>query len=332
MPIVVARFPPPAVPFEDREDVTSVLVPVALTASHIVSITANGVALPEDGTPAWAGGTTYAAGARVHSAATHRVYESVKDGNLAHDPADPTNRVTATGAPTWWVDIGPTNRWAMFDSFISSQTAAASPLVITMRPGAFNGIALFLIEADGLAVTVRSSPGGTLIYSQTDTLEGSEPPDYYEYFFQGSKPRTQFTATGLDAYSASEIQITLTKQTGPVKLGMLVVGDLRALGVPERGVRVSPKTYSYIADDAFGNTRIVRRPSATGITIPVRVEHGDADIVIQTVQDLLDVPVAVIGSNDLFHTKLSTFGLISGDMDYSTWPHRMLNLTVKGFI
>lgn len=318
---------------DDSLDITSILVPTTITAAMITSVTANGVALPEDSAPLWSSGTTYAAGSRVHSLDTHRVYESVKAGNVAHDPTDITNQFNASGVPTWWINVGPTNKWAMLDGLISSKTAGASPLVITLAPGAFNGFALFGIDADAIEIEVLDSPTGDPIYTTGGavTLDGSLPPDYYEYFFDPAKPQTQFIATGLQPYGSAQIKITLHKATGPAKLGMVTLGDLRSLGVPERGTRVTPRSYSYIAEDAYGNNTIKRRPSAVGLSIPVKVAYEDADVVLEIIQDLLDVPVAVIGSTAMYHNKLSTFGLVSGEMDYSTFPERTLNLTVKGF-
>lgn len=316
----------------ESSDYASVLVPVQITSNMVVSVTSNGVELPEDPSTAWAAGTTYAIGQRAHSAVTHRVYESLKAGNIGHDPTDLTNQTTATGVGTWWIDIGPTNKWAMFDGLISSQTVANSPMVIKLRPGSFDSFAIFKMQAGAIRTTVDDAPGGNRIYDYDSALEGSSPGDYYEHFFETFVPRREYVVTGLEPYGLSELTLTISAGNGQVKLGMLALGIEKILGAPERGTRVSPKTYSYIAEDAYGNTIIKRRASAMGISIPIKVALEDADDVLQIVQDLLDVPVAVIGSRDVFHAKMSTFGLISGDMDYSTWPDRTLNLTVKGFI
>lgn len=322
--------------WDEDDDFTSILMPLEITDAAIIALTAGGVALGEDvaANPAWVAGTTYTEGQTVHSPVTHRVYESLKGGNVGKDPTKPANQFNATGTPTWWVDIGPTNRRAMFDGLISTPTAGASPLTVTLRAGAFNGFALFGLDGDTISIEARSAPGGTVIYTTGGDipLEGSMPADYYDYFFAPFKPLTQFTATGIEPYSSAEITITVKKGTGDAKIGMVALGDVKPLGVPQRGVRVAPRTYSYIADDAYGNTTIKRRPSATGLSIPVTVKYEDADDVVQTIQNILDVPVAVIGSIAQYHVKLSTFGLVSGDMDYSTYPERTLNLSVKGFI
>jgi hypothetical protein len=322
-------------PFNDVPDLASVLVPIDLmnTAGAINAITANGVSLAEDTTGAWNSGTTYATGQQAHSPITHRVYESLKDNNTNHDPTVLANRTTATGVGTWWLDIGPTNRFAMFDTLISSQTSGASPLVVTLRPGPFNGFALFGLDGDTIAAEVRDAPGGNVIYTTGGDvpLEGSMPADYYEYFFTPFKPQTQFVEDGLQPYGSAEIKVTIKKGTGNAKIGMFSIGDLKPLGIPESNSSFEPRTYSYISEDAFGNTTIKKRPSAVNLSLQIKVAIEDVDDIDQTVQNLLGTPVAVVGSNAQFHTKLSTFGLVSGRMDYSTYPDRTLQLTVKGF-
>jgi hypothetical protein len=318
----------------DSEDITSILVPVEITPAMVTSLTANGVSVPEDASAAWSSATTYAAGARVHNATTHRIYESLVGSNTNHDPTDITNQFNASGVPTWWVDIGPTNRTAAFDTLISTPTSGASPLVFTIRPGAHNGVALYGLDGDTISIVDKSAPGGAVTYTTGGDvpLEGSAPADYYEYFFEAFKPKTDFLVTGIDPYGASELVITIKKTTGSAKAGMIVVGDLKPIGAPERGSRAMPRTLAYIADDPYGNTVIKRRPSAKNLSLPLKVALEDVDDVLHTIENILDVPVAVIGSTAQYHTKLSTFGLVSGEMDYSTYPDRTLNMTVKGFI
>lgn len=315
----------------DSDDIASVLVPVNIRDAQIAAMTAGGVALPEDANPMWVSTSTYAIGDRVYSPATHRVYESLKASNAGKDPTDPINRTTATGVGTWWYDLAPTNKYAMFDGLINTKTVAASPFVITLRPGAFNGMGMLGIEADSVVVTTKDAPGGTVINTYEDDLEGSAPADYYEYFFAPFKPQTQFIVTGVEPYSSSEVTITMTKATGPVKVGMYAIGTLKPLGATERGAIAEPKSYDYYDEDAYGNVKVVRRPSATGLSLPIKLDLEDADSVLETVQGLLGVPVLVIGSTAQFHTRLTTFGLISGRMDYSEYPYRVLNLTVKGY-
>lgn len=322
-------------PFDDDLDVASILVPVDAvnTPGVIASITAGGVELPEDPNPAWAAGTTYAEGDRVHSPTTHRVYESLKNANTGKDPTLPANRTTAAGVGTWWLEVGPTNRTAMFDGLVSSQTSAATPLVIKMTPGAFNGFALFGIDADQFEVTVRDAPGGNVLYSEPMApLEGSMPGDYYEYFFSRFKPLTRLVRSGIEPYGSAEIELTLVKGSGEVKLGMYAIGDMRPIGIPQRDASVEPIDYSYVKTDAYGNTEVKKRAFATGMSITTKMEKEEAAVVLDTVQQVLGTPVVVVGSQAMFYEWMTVFGLLSARMSPADYPHVTLNATVKGLI
>lgn len=325
-----------AADFDDDLDACSILVPVNVTnsAGVLSSVTAGGVALAEDTNPAWSSGTTYTSGQRVYLLSTHRVYEATAaSNNLNKDPSLPANQYNAAGVATFWIEVGPTNKYAMFDGLITTQTSAASPLVITMTPGAFNGFALFGIDADSFSVTVKNSTGGTVIYSEATTpLEGSMPADYYEYFFDRFKPLTQFIRSGIEPYGSSEITLTLNKATGPVKLGMFAIGDLRPVGIPQRDAKVEPQDFSYFKQDAFGNSFVKKRANATGMSISCVMDITDAGTVLDTVKEVLGVPVVVVGSEATMYEWLTVFGLISGSMTPNPYPDVTLNITVKGFI
>lgn len=322
--------------YEEFGDACSILVPVDIvnTAGALVSMTANGVAVPEDTNPAWAAATTYTAGERVHLPSTHRVYESTgASGNAGKDPSLPANQYNAAGQPTFWIDIGPTNRTAMFDGLVSTQTIAASPLVITLAPGAFNGFSLFGVDADSFSVQVLDAPGGNVIYSEPTTpLEGSMPGDYYEYFFDPFKPLRQFNRFGVDPYGRSQIQITFNRATGNVGVGMFAIGDLKPVGVPLKGVKVEPMDFSSIVQDRFGNATVRRRANSTGMTISTVMEEDEANSVLQTIKDTLGVPCVVVGSNAMLYEWMTVFGTISGSMSDQPYPYVTLQLTVRGFI
>lgn len=317
---------------EGHSDAVSVLAPIPLTSSRIESIWAGGTTLPEDSSPVWNSATTYDLGARVHVPDAKRVYESAQGGNVGRDPAQPSNQFNAAGVATWWIDLGPTNRAAMFDSVISTPTAGASPFEIILRPGAFNGIAMFGLDADHLDIEVTDPDSGAVVYSYDAPLEGSAPVDYYEYFFEQFKPQTQFIATGIEPYAGARVRITLTKATGLAGIGMLAVGDLKPLGVPQRGASVEPVDYSYVSTDQFGNTVVKRRSSATGMSVQARMDIDDANTVLNTVKDLLGVPVVVIGSRAAGYEAMTVFGLLSGRLQYDTYAQPSLNISVKGLI
>ncbi|MES2262082.1 MAG: hypothetical protein V4724_26475 [Pseudomonadota bacterium] len=301
----------------------SVLAPVPITDSILISSTA-----PETEYAAWAVGTTYAVGDRRIKA--HRIYESLRASNVGYDPTDTTNQ---TGLTPWWLDVGPTNRYAMFDGEASTQTVIASPLTVVLRPGAFNSLFLAGLDADHLVVTVKDAPGGNVIYSYDADLEGSAPADYYEFFFDRFKPQTDFIAVDIPPYNAMELTLTLSSISAPIKCGVLAVGDLRPLGGgAEYGATAEPKSFNYIKTDDFGNTTIKRRKNARDMSASTLIDLADVNTVIATLTELMGVPCVWVGTDIPEYGGLRTFGLGNGKISYDHLTAARLTLTVQGLI
>lgn len=301
----------------------SVLKPIPIADAMLVSSTA-----PENDHPAWSAATTYALADRVISTATHRIYESAKAGNLARDPTDINNRV---GSPPWWIDVKPTNRWAMFDGSVSTQTIIASPLTVVLRPGFFNANYLGGLDAENVAITIKDAPGGTVIYSYSAALENSAPDDYYEYFFSPFNPQTDLLLNGFPPYNDAEITITLTRTSGNVKCGMAALGDLFPLGESQFGIKAKPKTYSYIKLNSYGDQEIKRGASAKDLSVVATCTLAQANAILDVITSLLDVP-CVVAANDLpQYSGARTFGLIAGEMTYANAVQCEVSINVQGF-
>lgn len=310
----------------DSDDILSIITPVQITQDMITDTDV----VPEDPNPVWSGSATYAVGDRRFLAETHRVYESAKEGNTNKDPSVPSNRFDAAGQVTWWIEVGPTNRFAMFDGLVSTKTERQNSISIGIRAGYFNAIALFGIEAEEIALSVRNSPTGEVIYHYEGPLEGSAPDDYYDYFFGRFKPQTQFIATGIDPYANMVLDLSLTSASGIVRLGMLALGDARPIGAPLRGASVDPIDYSYVSTDDFGNTIVRKRNNATGLSIRAKMNIEDANTVLDTVKEVLGTPVVVVGSQVTMYEALTVFGLVSARLTYDDYREPVINITVKG--
>jgi hypothetical protein len=319
---------------ESTDDACSVLVPVDGTIPGVLqSMQGGGADLPEDPSAQWSATVTYKIGDRTHLNNTHRVYESIKDGNTGRDPSSPENQYNAAAVPTWWIDIGPTNKFALFDGLVSSQTSSPSPLVIKLTPGSFNGFALFGLDADSYSVEVRDRPNGAIIFAEYNvSLDGTDPADYYEYFFSRFKAKRQVIKTGIEPYSTSEITLSLYRGSENVKIGMFAIGDLRPVGIPQRDASVEPQDFSYVKQDAFGNTTVQRRANATGMSISTMMYKDDAGAVLETLREVLGTPVVVVGSRAENFEWLTVFGLVSGRLTPAKYPYVTLSINVKGLI
>ena len=307
-----------------------VLVPITVTDAMISSSTA---AEPGPGETLWNAATNYTVGTEVILTSTHSVYENLIAGVNATSPD-----LALTGATPRWLYKRPTNKWATFDGQINTQTAVVTPLTYVLRPGLFNALAVYGLDGATLLVSIKDAPGGTVVSSTT--LELIEPPvDHYDYYFGRIKQLTKAIVRDLTPYADPEVTITITAATGvTVKAGMIALGDLRSLvteeaaGGTQYGAQAKPVTYSYISTDAFGVTKIVKRTKSTDMDIRVMLPAGDADAALATIQDVLDVPAAWIGSDVSGFTGLNVFGLASGNVSYDGPNHSIVTIQVKGLI
>lgn len=305
----------------------NVLIPLAVTDAMLTSCT---IAEPAAGETAWVSAGTYALGDRRIRATTHKVYECV----LGH-----TGRTALPEAdPAYWLEYGPTNRWAVFDSLTSTQSSIATPLTYVLRPGFFNTIALYGLDGATLGVSVKDAPGGSIIYTYGGALE--EPPlDWYDYAFGPARPLSKVVLSGITPYPDAELTLTITAAAGvAVKAGIIAVGDLRDLagdgewGGTQYGATAEPVSYSYIKRNDDGTTQIVRRHSATDLRVSVMLPREFADAAVAVVQRVLDVPAAWIATDAAGYASLNTFGLGSGAMQFDSFNHAVLSINVKGLI
>ena len=300
----------------------SVMPHVLLTSEMLVSST-----VPEDDYAVYDSGATYALGGRCISTVTHLIYESGVAGNIGNDPTDINNQLGVT--PKWKV-VSPTNRWKMFDDSSSSQTVHASPLTVVLKPGFFNALYLDNLDAEYIEVTQKDATGGNVIFHYSGALENSAPADWYEHFFAPFRPQRDYIVSGLDPYYNAEVTVTLTSPGDTVKCGIFAVGDLQPLGSTLRGIKVDPKSFSYIKQDEFGDNTIVRRKKAKDMVVSAVLDLTEADYVMDLLTELQDVPTLVVASESNNHRSARGFGLVKPSMVYDQVNTCTLNVNVNG--
>lgn len=297
--------------------------PIAITDAMLTSST-----LAEDSTSAWTS-ATYAVGDYRHVVSTHRVYRCAVAGSRTISPElDPTN----------WADTRPTNKWAPFDIYTSTAAATVTTMTYVITPGYFNAIALYGLTGAQYTLTVKDVSGGSTICSSSGYLY-ADPVGWYEYLFGTLRNVDKLVFTDIPPRPAAEITLTITAGTGePVGLGLMVIGDYVSLvgsgdwGGTQYGASAEPVTYSYIKTNDDGTTTIVRRHSATNLRVTVTMPREEADAVLQSIQSVLDVPVAWIATSRPGYAGLTTFGLGSGSMQYDSYGTANLQITVKGLV
>ena len=306
----------------------NILAPLIITPAMIAAGTS--VAEPATGETAWVAAGTYALGDERIRATTHKVYACV----LAH-----TGRAALPeNDGQYWLEKGPTQRWAPFDIYTSTAATATASIKYVMTPGYFNALSLYGLTGSNIAVTLKDEPGGAVIYSYAGGLS-EDPLGWYEFLFAPLKPITKLILKGLPIRPNAELSVTVTSGAGnPVGIGMLNLGDYRSLvgegawGGTQQGASAEPVSYSYVKTNPDGTTQIVRRTSATGMRATVMLPRDQADAALALIQEVLDVPVSWIATDVPGYAGLNVFGLGSASVSYDGFAHASLNINVKGLI
>lgn len=267
-----------------------VIPPLALTGRWCIpeaALVSSTLAEPGPGETAWVTGTTYAVGDVRIRTQTHRKYERRVAGAGAVVPElDPDN----------WRDIGPTNKWAMFDTYRSSQSVGGLSETIVINPGKrIDSIGLVGLAAS--SATLTQSIGATVYFSRVINLLGRLTRTATDYCFGEFRLNPNAVLFDLPLIAGATITITLTGSA--VKCGAVFIGRSIYLGNVLRGASNDGLNFSKIERDAFGDIAVLtprRTVPKTDLTLAIKATMVDQ--LLQVRDDLNAVPALYSGLDD----------------------------------
>ncbi len=290
-----------------------VVKPVAITEATLVNSN-----VPENDDPVWDAATSFTVGQRCIDG--HTIYESVQAPNVNKTP---------DAEPLYWARIGPTNRWAMFDAEISSQTSATDAIAVEIKPGYVTGLALFGLVGSNVSVTVRDGAGGPVVYSREQSLDGSIVEDWFAYFFEPIDQLEEVVLSDLPPYSSARIAVSITGTV--VKCGVLAVGSVYDLGGMVPGASAGIIDYSRKDTDANGKTTFKKRQYSKRTSARLFVENASINKLQRILASLRATPCVWIGTDAPGYQPLTVFGFyrdFSIDVAYTTRSY--CNLEIEG--
>lgn len=284
-----------------------VIPPLEITDSILVVGSPPATNVPENDYPEWDGtsspATVYNTGDRVILTSTHRIYESLQDNNTNKDPTTET---------LWWVEVGPTNRWAVFDTSVSTQTAQSTNITYTLEPGiAVNSLAILnLTDADEINITLTSPSAGSpgIVYTQTIDLGlVSLFSDWYNWFFGIKQRPSQYINTNFPAYVDGIIEIEILGGAD-LAVGVIAIGQQQRFGRGIRlGARVGIQDYSRKETSEFGETILVQRAFAKKANFDLFIDKPEVDTLQNYLTTLRATPALWIGSTEYESTTVFGF-------------------------
>ena len=203
---------------------------------------------------AWNSGTTYAASTAAAGQIVyyqHRVYESLAASNTNNNPFT---------SPTWWSDIGPTMKWAMFDTERNTATRGASAMVAVVTPGVRCDTAAVLgVEAD--TVRLQVSSGGSPVYDETADMVARAVATYYDYFFKAFRQVGSYLFQNIPPNLNNIYTTTFTKSVGAASCGALVIGLKVEIGTVQKSAEDDALNFSTVERDIYGSATLIPRRS-----------------------------------------------------------------------
>jgi hypothetical protein len=251
----------------------NLLEPIVIDDAKFVAST-----VAENDAPAWAVGTTYAAGAVVMY--SHRLWKSLQDSNTGHTPGV---------SVAWWVATGPTNRWAMFDRAVGTQSVGPATVVVVLAPGEFDTLAL--LETQAAAATVALVTNGQTVYTKTRSFEnaGDAIDDWYEYFFAPVGRAKSLVFENIPRYAAATVYITLAHES-EVRCGVMALGTAFPVGEVLAKPSLTFTDYSRKETNDFGVTDIVERPFAKRNSLQVKIPTSSLDALMDKLSSVRAKP------------------------------------------
>lgn len=262
-----------------------VIPPITITTALLTSSTA---AEPGPGETAWNAATNYAIGQRAIRTTTHRVYEAAAAGIDAGLPEN---------TPARWTDVGPTNRFAMFDLARNSATVAPSSITVVITPGKrINAIAALGLVASNIDIMMTS--GGLTVYSHSQSLTSRSTSGWYEYFYGEFGVNPSVIRFDIPAITNGVITVTLTATTGNVQCAALAVGTGVDIGKTLANPRNDALNFSRIERDAFGNSILRPRRTAPKTSQTMLIDKARVNKLIALRETLNAVPAIWSGADD----------------------------------
>ena len=272
--------------------------PVIITSEKLISSN-----IPDTTLLEWNAATVYSVGNQVTRSATHCIYTCLIAGSNSTPPED-----SALLSTPRWADNGPTNRWAMFDNEVNTESTRTAPMVIVIKPGIINALALININA--VSVSVSMAVGGQVVYSASKNLDMSEITDWYQYFFGGFNMIHQAVFSDIPPYASAEITITIYGDSS-VSVGGIIAGNTYYIGKTQYVPSIEITDYSVKSTDEYGVTRFKVRKSAKRMECSLLVSNDRIDAVFSLVDSLRGGPSLWIGSDDFRLGLMTVFGWYS---------------------
>lgn len=257
----------------------------------------------------------------------HKVYKSLQASNLSRGPR-------LAGSAAWWQLQGASNRWAMFDGSVTSQSVGSSITLRIATDQYCDCLALLNIRGTSCRVVVTEPSAGPALYDVTHSLISSvwNSQSTVNVLYQVQEKLQNLLITNLPFTSTSGyIDITLTDSNTAAMcaIGALLLGRAIDIGGTEYGVTVGIQDHSTISQDTFGVYTIVPRTFSKKGSFTVFCLVSEEAMIFEMLASLRATACLYIGADVRSNTAI--YGFPSDWSIVLSYPtYSVLNIECKG--
>lgn len=265
------------------------------------TLTSSTIANLSNGEVAWASGAFIVGQERV-VLSVRKKFVCIKNCQSTLSPElDPDN----------WLDIGATNKYAMFDLHKNTQTISATPIVVEVTlPKRINTIVFAGMQAT--LIKVNMFVGANNVYSKEISLSVRNTKSWSDYFFGEFKRRKSTVFTGLPIFTGAKIKIEIFNANGIVKCGSVVINKAIYLGEMQYGAGASSINLSPIERDDLGTATLRPKPTYPSTKQKLIAKNALADVLLETKATYGGVPGAWVGIEEFPNSAIFNMYLIIG--------------------
>ena len=212
----------------------------------------------------------------------HKIYKC-----LAATTAYPPDNLTK------WQDEGGSNKWAMFDEFLNTQTENATSIIVGIDASNCDRFFLFNMDAD--SVTAVLTDNGTAAVVQTDVYDVSDQQSLIREIY---------------IYADATLTLTIAK-TGTAKCGLCQAGWSTYLGKTQWGANPGMTDYSIKSAGTYG-TYVSEGQWSKDLDFELYFDRVNIDDVYEDLTGARGILVAIEGNgDDTNYETLRLFGFIN---------------------
>ncbi|MYN42746.1 hypothetical protein GTP55_25715 [Duganella sp. FT109W] len=222
-----------------------------------------------------------------------------------HSAAAGQNFGRALSDKTYWLPVGATNRWKMFDAYNNTQTERADSIVIEIDPKAIaQGVYLGNVDAAEIIVT-STDPTAGVVYRQVTSMQtSSSGSSFYRWLFGRRRRRSYFLTLDLPLYYNTRVKIEIKNPGGIARCGMCNIGPIEDIGFSQYGLGTDIKDYSTTRFNFDGTSETTERGFSKRMTLDVVLDNDMIDYVQEWLAARRQKSLVYIGAVEFGSTVL----------------------------